>query len=96
MNMDCKVFCYFLVYNHLLSIGFDKTKTTIGVILLMVIAVIVILAVIRSVMKGLPIENGFKDTSNWLLAALSGACAGWSSYNKDLKKEEKEKKDNKE
>ena len=58
--------------------------------------VIVILAVIRSVMKGLPIENGFKDTSNWLLAALTGACAGWSSYNKDLKKEEQEKKDKKE
>ena len=54
------------------------------------------LVVIRSLTRGVPIENGFRETSNWLIAALSGACAGWSSYNKDLKKEEKEKKDNKE
>lgn len=58
--------------------------------------VIVALVVIRSLTRGVPIENGFRETSNWLIAALSGACAGWSSYNKDLKKEEKEKKDNKE
>ena len=55
--------------------------------------VIVALAVIRSLTRGVPIENGFKETSNWLIAALSGACAGWSSYNKDLKKEQQEKKD---
>ena len=58
--------------------------------------VIVALVVIRSLTRGVPIENGFRETSYWLIAALSGACAGWSSYNKDLKKEEKEKKDNKE
>ena len=58
--------------------------------------VIVALVVIRSLTRGVPIENGFRETSNWLIAALSGACAGWSSYNKDLKKEEQEKKDNKE
>ncbi len=34
----------FLVYNHLLSIGFDKTKTTIGVILLMVIALTLLMS----------------------------------------------------
>ena len=55
--------------------------------------VIVALVVIRSLTRGVPIENGFKETSNWLIAALSGACAGWSSYNKDLRKAEKEKKD---
>ena len=58
--------------------------------------VIVALVVIRSLTRGVPIENGFRETSNWLIAALSGACAGWSSYNKDLKKEEQEKKDKKE
>ena len=51
------------------------------------------LVVIRSLTRGVPIENGFRETSNWLIAALSGACAGWSSYNKDLRKAEKEKKD---
>lgn len=50
------------------------------------------LVVIRSLTRGVPIENGFRETSNWLIAALSGACAGWSSYNKDLRKAEKEKK----
>lgn len=55
--------------------------------------VIVALVVIRSLTRGVPIENGFRETSNWLIAALSGACAGWSSYNKDLRKAEKEKKD---
>ena len=34
----------FLVYNHLLSIGFNKTKTTIGVILLMVIALTLLMS----------------------------------------------------
>ena len=57
--------------------------------------VIVALVVIRSLTRGVPIENGFRETSNWLIAALSGACAGWSSYNKDLRKAEKEKKDKK-
>ena len=55
--------------------------------------VIVALVVIRSLTRGVPIENGFRETSNWLIAALSGACAGWASYNKDLRKAEKEKKD---
>ena len=55
--------------------------------------VIVALVVIRSLTRGVPIENGFRETSNWLIAALSGACAGWSSYNKDLRKADKEKKD---
>ena len=55
--------------------------------------VIVALVVIRSLTRGVPIENGFREMSNWLIAALSGACAGWSSYNKDLRKAEKEKKD---
>ena len=55
--------------------------------------VIVALVVIRSLTRGVPIENGFRETSNWLIAALSGACTGWSSYNKDLRKAEKEKKD---
>jgi len=53
---------------------------------------VVILAVVRSLIKGVAIGEGFKDGTNWLLAALSGVSAGWSSYSKDKAKEEKEKK----
>ena len=56
--------------------------------------VIVAIAVVRSLIKGLPIGDGFKDWTNWVIAAVSGISAGWSSYNKDRAKEEKEKKSN--
>lgn len=55
--------------------------------------VIVVLAVVRSLIKGVPIEKGFSEWTNWLLAAASGISAGWSSYNKAIAKEAKEKKD---
>jgi len=53
---------------------------------------IVILAVVRSLIRGIAIGEGFKDWTNWAIAVLSGLSAGWSSYNKDKVKEEKEKK----
>ena len=56
---------------------------------------VVILAVVRSLIKSVPIENGFKDITNWVVAAVSGICAGWSSYNKDRAKEEKAEKEKK-
>ena len=57
---------------------------------------VVILAVVRSLIKGFPIVDGFKDWTNWAVAAVSGICAGWSSYNKDRAKEEKAQKEKKE
>ncbi len=56
---------------------------------------IVILAVIRAVIKGVDIGAGFKDWTNWVIAAFGGISSGWSSYNKNRAKEEaKEKKGN--
>lgn len=58
---------------------------------------VVILAVVRSLVKGVAIGEGFKDLWNWAIAAFSGISAALSSYNKDKAKEEKaekEKKDN--
>ena len=57
-------------------------------------ASIVILSVVRSLIHGLAIGEGFKDWTNWAIAALGGISAGWSSYNKDKEKAEKEKKEN--
>ena len=56
---------------------------------------VVILAVVRSLIKGIAIGEGFKDLWNWAIAALSGLSAGFSAYNKDKAKEEKEKKESK-
>ena len=57
-------------------------------------ASIVILSVVRSLIHGLAIGEGFKDWTNWAIAALSGVSTGYSSYSKDKAKEEKEKKEN--
>ena len=56
---------------------------------------VVILAVVRSLVKGVAIGEGFKDLWNWGIAAFSGISAGWSSYNKDKAKEEKAEKEKK-
>ena len=47
----------------------------------------VILSVIRPLIKGLPIVEGFKDWTNWAIAACSGISAALSSYNKNKAKE---------
>jgi len=55
---------------------------------------IVVLAVIRALVRGVAIGEGFKDWTNWLIAAVGGISAAWASYSKDREKAEKEKKGN--
>ena len=55
--------------------------------------VIVILAVVRSLVKGVAIEEGFKNPTNWLLAAVGGVAAAWSAFSKATAKEAREKKE---
>ena len=55
--------------------------------------VIVTLPLIRSLIKGVPVADGFKDWTNWVLAAVSGVCTFFSASKKDAEKEEREKKD---
>jgi len=51
---------------------------------------VVILAVARSLIKGIPVVDGFKDWTNWVIALLSGVSAAWSSFNKDSGKKDKQ------
>ena len=56
---------------------------------------VVILAVVRSLIKGVAVGEGFKDVTNWLVAAFSGISAAWSAFSKARAKEEKEEKEKK-
>lgn len=54
-------------------------------------ASIVLMAVVRSLVRGVPITNGFKDWLNWIVAASVGVSTYLSCIRKDQEKEAKEK-----
>ena len=51
-------------------------------------ASIVILSVARALIKGIPIGDGFKDWTNWLIAVVSGVWSGWEVSKKDNDKKD--------
>ena len=53
--------------------------------------IILATALIRSLIRSVPFADGFKDWTNWLIAAVCGVSSALSAYKKDKEKETKDK-----
>ena len=53
--------------------------------------IILATSAIRSLIRSIPFADGFKDWTNWLIAAICGVCTAMSLYRKDQEKEKKDK-----
>ena len=54
-----------------------------------------IMSGVRSLIKGIPYVDEFKDWTNWLLAACCGISTVWTNLDKIKKEESKEDKSRK-
>ena len=50
-----------------------------------VVIIFVVMILIRTLVKGIPIEEGIKDWSNWFVAVGGGVGGAWAKWNKDKK-----------
>lgn len=51
----------------------------------------VLLIGLRTLIRGIPIEDNLRNVWNWFIAAIGGISSGWSSWTKDSKGKGKDK-----